>query len=156
MVWGRGFLTSSSANKRNYQKVYSSNVTSKQVPRACALVKSGPKKGKLRKGCYIARGGHAFCDKVVAEKLSCDATTGKNMGRKRKAKRSRAKQPPTLVAKRRKRRSPARVNRGQAKQLTSGNRGGFPAFASSRGSRYTRVDRGSAKSIKSVRARRKR
>jgi hypothetical protein len=45
------------------------------VPRKCAVVRSGEGKGKLRKGCYFAKNGHAFCDKVVADKLTCNASS---------------------------------------------------------------------------------
>ncbi len=54
----------SSANRRKYTKVASGSPVTKQVPRACAIVQNGAKKGKLRKGCRI-RGGKAFCDKLV-------------------------------------------------------------------------------------------
>jgi hypothetical protein len=66
------FLSPSSANRRRYRKVYSSNVVSKVVPRACALVQSGPKKGKLRKGCHI-KAGRAYCDATIIDRLPAEA-----------------------------------------------------------------------------------
>lgn len=89
------FLTAKSANKRTYAAVYSSNVKSRIVPRKCALVKSGPKKGKLRKGCYF-RGHNAFCDVLIADKMSCDVKAAKKAVRKTTAKKVRHTRPPVL------------------------------------------------------------
>jgi len=66
------FKTASSANRRGrkYVSISSSNPVSVIVPRRCAIVKSGPKKGKAKKGCKLTRNG-AWCEKIRAKKLSC-------------------------------------------------------------------------------------
>jgi hypothetical protein len=58
----------SCAKGKTWTKVASGSAVKKQVPRACAIRTSGAKKGSLRKGCKI-RGGHAFCEVGVAERL---------------------------------------------------------------------------------------
>lgn len=113
MSW---FLSPMSANKRKYQKVYSSNVTSRVVSRACALRTSGPKKGKLRRGCYF-RGKHAYCDAVVADRLKCSSPAVKAVA-KRLAKRERDVRP-TPVKRKRSRKSPKRLTAGKATRKKS-------------------------------------
>jgi len=95
------FLTPKSANKRSYQKVYSSNVTSKQVPKGCAIIRSGPKKGKLRRGCRF-RGGHAWCDTIVADKIDTS--------------KCRSAVPRPLVARKRRKKSTKRLTSGGSKK----------------------------------------
>jgi hypothetical protein len=113
------FLTASSANKRTYRAVYASRVKSRVVPRACAVLKSGPYKGKLRKGCRFV-GRRAFCDVIIADKLRCDAKAAKKAVRKtarKAAKKHRVRHamPKTLVA-------PKRKHRRARKALPSGSR----------------------------------
>lgn len=48
------------------------NVVSKKVPKACAIVQSGPKKGKVRKGCKIRKHG-AWCDESIIDRLPAKA-----------------------------------------------------------------------------------
>lgn len=55
------FKTKKAANRRTYTSVRSGSPVTKAVKRACALVQSGPKQGKLRKGCRLTGHG-ARCD----------------------------------------------------------------------------------------------
>lgn len=59
------YKSASSANRRTYTKVQQGSPVTRVVPRACAIVQSGPKKGKLRKGCRIAGNGQARCDELT-------------------------------------------------------------------------------------------
>ena len=61
------------AQSRYWTRISSGTALKKRVPKACAIVQSGPKKGKLRKGCKIHKSG-AFCDATQIERLPSEAT----------------------------------------------------------------------------------
>src|SRR6185295_17001784 len=63
--------SSSCAGGKRWTRVSSGSSVKKQVPKACAIVQSGAKKGRIRKGCRI-RGNHAFCE--VGKKLPAKAS----------------------------------------------------------------------------------
>ena len=56
------YKSSKSANRRRYSKIGQGSPVTQAVPRGCALVQGGEKKGKLRKGCRIGKSGVARCD----------------------------------------------------------------------------------------------
>jgi len=58
------FKSSKAANRRRYSSISQGSAVTRVVPRACALVQSGAKKGKLRKGCRITGNGQARCDEL--------------------------------------------------------------------------------------------
>lgn len=59
------FKSSGAANRRRYSRISSGSPITRVVPRACALVQSGEKRGKLRKGCRISGNGQARCDELI-------------------------------------------------------------------------------------------
>ena len=59
------YKSSGAANRRRYRRVSSGSPVTHVVPRGCAIVQSGGKKGKLRKGCRVAANGQARCDLVT-------------------------------------------------------------------------------------------
>lgn len=56
------YKSSGAANRRRYSRVSSGSPITRVVPRGCAIVQSGAKKGKLRKGCRVSANGQARCD----------------------------------------------------------------------------------------------
>ena len=56
------YKTTKAANRRRYTRVSQGSPVTRAVPRGCSIVQSGPKKGKLRKGCRIGSNGVARCD----------------------------------------------------------------------------------------------
>lgn len=59
------YKSSGAANRRRYSRVSSGSPITRVVKRGCAIVQSGAKKGKLRKGCRISANGQARCDLVT-------------------------------------------------------------------------------------------
>lgn len=60
----KGSFGADAANRRRFSKVQAGSPVTRSVKRACAIVQSGPKKGKLRKGCRLTKSG-ARCDVLV-------------------------------------------------------------------------------------------
>lgn len=71
----------SCAKGKTWTHVSSGASLKKQVPKACAIVQSGGKKGKIRKGCRI-RGHHAFCEVGVAARLPKEAHRKSKTGKR--------------------------------------------------------------------------
>lgn len=73
--------SSSCAGGKRWTRVSSGSAVKKQVPKACAIVQSGPKHGRIRKGCRI-KGHHAFCEVGVAARLPKEASRKSKTGKK--------------------------------------------------------------------------
>lgn len=56
--------TKKAAIRRNWTSVTSGKVPMMRVPRACALVQSGDKKGRVRRGCKLTKNG-AYCGELT-------------------------------------------------------------------------------------------
>lgn len=72
------YRTKKAANRRRYSKVSQGSPIVHAVPRGCAIVQSGAKKGKMRKGCRI-KNGRAYCD--VVTRLPAEAKQRKKNGK---------------------------------------------------------------------------
>lgn len=73
------FSSKKAANRRTYTSIASGSPVTKPVKRECALVKSGPKKGKLRKGCRIDGNGIARCDVLTRLPRTARTKSGKTV-----------------------------------------------------------------------------
>lgn len=78
---GLSAKTKKAAVRRNWTSVSSGKTPMLRTPRACALVQSGPKKGKVRKGCRLTKNG-AYCDELV--RLPAEARGAKLKSGRRK------------------------------------------------------------------------
>lgn len=58
------YKTKAAANRRRYSHIGQGSPITRSVKKACALVQSGAKKGKLKKGCRLTKSG-ARCDELV-------------------------------------------------------------------------------------------
>lgn len=70
------YKSSTAANRRSYSHISSGSPVTRSVPRACALVQSGGKKGKIRKGCRMTKNG-ARCDVLTRLPREARARIGK-------------------------------------------------------------------------------
>lgn len=82
MKGGPGMM-STAARRRAGVKSLTKEKATVAVPKAKAVVKSGPKKGKARKGCRLTKRG-AKCTPTVAKRLKVRKSTKKRRSTKRR------------------------------------------------------------------------
>lgn len=78
-------LTKRSAQRRRWTKVSSGQNPMFRVPRACAIVQSGEKSGKVRRGCKLTKNG-AYCAELtpLPETAKIGPAKRRKDGRKRR------------------------------------------------------------------------